>query len=570
MFLKTLRIKENSDIIRDIHFHKGLNLIVDETEVGEKKSGNNVGKTTVLRLIDYALGSRGHNIYKDTEFKSASNTSVNNFLKNKNITIELTLKENIDIPKSKEVCIERNFLQGREKIQKIDDKKYNNKDFTKKLYYLIFSLYLEKPSFREVISKNIRDEKNKLLNLVKVLHDTTTSDRYEALYLFWLGINIHNIQQKEKLKKQKKQEEEYKKRIEKEDKLSTIKQSLIVLEKEIEEKEEHRKKRLDVNPNYQQDADSLEKVRENKRKISNDRDRLALRKELILESKANLEGNTSSIDPRGVELLYKQAKKFIPDIQKSFEETLKFHNQMIKEKIEYITKELPNIENNLNNLNEELHACLSEERKYTEKLKEIEKIGNLEELLPRLYQMHERKGKLEKNKEILEKSQTLLDDIEEKLEKINKGIKAKAKDIEKKVETFNAYFSDLSEKLYGEKCVIALENINGAYEIKASSVISGNLGAGKKKGQIAAFDLAYIKYADDLRIKCLHFIVHDQIEIIDGNQINSIKKIVSEANCQYIVPVLKDKLPKGFDIETYQILSLSQDNKLFKLNGPTS
>ena len=98
------------------------------------------------------------------------------------------------------------------------------------------------------------------------------------------------------------------------------------------------------------------------------------------------------------------------------------------------------------------------------------------------------------------------------------------------------------------------------------STVSGNPGTGKKKGQIAAFDLAYIQFADELGINCLHFILHDQIENVHDNQITSLlNEIVSNINCQYVLPVLRDKLPDDINIEEFQILSLSQEEKLFKI-----
>ena len=53
MFLKSLKIEKENILIREIFFNKGINLIVDETPAKDRtQSGNNVGKTTVLRLID--------------------------------------------------------------------------------------------------------------------------------------------------------------------------------------------------------------------------------------------------------------------------------------------------------------------------------------------------------------------------------------------------------------------------------------------------------------------------------------------------------------------------------------
>ena len=61
MFINRLLVRTNDKapmVIRDIRFHKGLNLIVDETSSEDQlQTGNSVGKTTVLRLIDFCLGA---------------------------------------------------------------------------------------------------------------------------------------------------------------------------------------------------------------------------------------------------------------------------------------------------------------------------------------------------------------------------------------------------------------------------------------------------------------------------------------------------------------------------------
>jgi hypothetical protein len=63
----------------------------------------------------------------------------------------------------------------------------------------------------------------------------------------------------------------------------------------------------------------------------------------------------------------------------------------------------------------------------------------------------------------------------------------------------------------------------------------------------------------------LNFILHDQIENIDGRQIVTIlKTLVPTINCQYIAPILRDKVPASIDIEQYAIIQLSKDDKLFK------
>ena len=56
MFLKKLTISSDGKVVREIPFRKGINLIVDNT--GKEITGNNVGKTTVLKLIDFCLGGK--------------------------------------------------------------------------------------------------------------------------------------------------------------------------------------------------------------------------------------------------------------------------------------------------------------------------------------------------------------------------------------------------------------------------------------------------------------------------------------------------------------------------------
>ena len=138
MFLKTLSIKTKTRTIREIAFHKGLNLIIDETLTDNvQESGNNVGKTTVLRLIDFCLGGDGKNIYRDPEFPEKSNTQIESFLKTSNIVIGLVLAESLD-DDSSEIKIKRNFLTGKERIQEINEEPYNNIQFESKLKELIF------------------------------------------------------------------------------------------------------------------------------------------------------------------------------------------------------------------------------------------------------------------------------------------------------------------------------------------------------------------------------------------------------------------------------------------------
>ena len=121
MYLKSLTICGNHGVIREIEFHAGLNLIVDKTHTdgGNTLTGNNVGKTTVLRLIDFCLGDDANALYRDTENKSEVNQEVKDFLTNERVQVTLVMVDNLVVP-GREVVIKRNFLQRKERVYEVN------------------------------------------------------------------------------------------------------------------------------------------------------------------------------------------------------------------------------------------------------------------------------------------------------------------------------------------------------------------------------------------------------------------------------------------------------------------
>ncbi|MNQ54997.1 hypothetical protein D3C85_690780 [compost metagenome] len=566
MFLKQLIIQNKNTIIRDIPFHKGINLIVDERPESIRQktdTGNSIGKTTVLRLVDYCFGGDGKNIYQDTEFNKQPNTTIENFLKDNEIIITVVLVDNLDAPKE-EIVIKKNFLSRNKKLQEINGQNItDNKEFDKALKKEIFKSDVDKPTFKQIISKNIRDEKNKMANIVKVLNSFTRTEEYEALYLFWLGINTDSHNQKELLSKEKTREENFQKRLKKDGELSLIEQQLILLNGKIEELNQ-RKNKFNLNENYAVDVDKLNEIKSKLNRSATELSRLEIRKDLINESKEDLEQEYTQIDTSQIKSLYEKAKSLISNIQVSFEDTVKFHNDLISEKLEYITKELPEIEQQIRKIKSEIIVLRKEEDTLTESLNKSALVEDFEKTILDLNNQFERKGNLEEQKRLWLYSQEKLADIDKELNAINQGISSKDSQIQNRITEFNKYFSVMSNSLYGETYLLSSQKNEKGYELIVTN-LEGNPSTGKKKGQIAAFDFAYIEFADKLDIECLHFIMHDQLETIHDNQLNTIVEVANSINGQYIVPILRDKIPSNIDIREFEVLSLSQNDKLFRI-----
>jgi uncharacterized protein YydD (DUF2326 family) len=567
MFLDKLEILHGEKIIRSIKFHKGLNLIVDQTKNSDKKSsGNNVGKTTVLRLIDFCLGGEGKNIYIDPEFKKSnkSNTKIENFLKDNNIIATLILKEKLEDKFSKEVRIRRNFLSRKDKIQEINGRQFGNDEFSRELFKAILDTELDKPTFRQVISKNIRYEKKRLDNTVRVLHDTTTNDQYEALYLFWLGVSTDNAQKKQALLNQKKFEEKVVRKLGKEYTESHIHQALDVIARNIDDLEVS-KRTFTTNKNYESDIQSLSQLKQLRNELTTRMGTLTTRRMLILETKEELEKTTTKHDIGSLEIIYKEAKRFLPKLHRSFEDLVHFHNSMIDEKVSYVTKEIPSIDKQLETLREELAIKSKEIEAIASKLHGSNVVEDFSKIIEKLNDHYEQKGCYEEKLRQWEKSKNSIQTIDDQLQAINDEIFSQEKSIEDRLKSLNSYFSRLSQMLYGEQFIVSLRK-NDHYSLEIDPV-SGNLGTGKKKGQIAAFDFAYIQFCEANDLTCLHFILHDQLEMMHDNQLDTLSTIANETNSQFILPILRDKLPSCMVLDAYQVLLLSQEDKLFKVSS---
>jgi predicted amino acid-binding ACT domain protein len=138
--------------------------------------------------------------------------------------------------------------------------------------------------------------------------------------------------------------------------------------------------------------------------------------------------------------------------------------------------------------------------------------------------------------------------------------------IKDRINKFNRHFSSVSHELYGEKYALKVDPkiVKGRrlYEFTAFNL---NFSSGKKQGEISCFDIAYTLFADEENIPCMHFLLNDKKELMHGNQLLKIAKLVNVKGIQFVASILKDKLPEELNKDEYVILELSQDDKLFRI-----
>lgn len=572
MFLKSLIIKKENENIRNIKFHKGLNLIIDETPSDDTKvTGNNIGKTTVLKLIDFCLGAKQSIIYSDTETKKEEYKLVKEFLQDNNVVIILTLVENLDDENSKKIVIERNFLSGKKAIRLINGEYIKDKDFEKTLLSYIFPNHkAEKPTFRQIISHNIRYKDENINNTLKTLNSFSSDAEYETLYLFLLGCNFDQGAKKQEILAKIKQEKIYKDRLEKKQTKNAYEVALSILENEIEELE-NKKNSLNINPNFEQDLERLNQVKYFLNRESSKVTNLKIRRDLINDSKNEILQNKSDIDLKQLRAIYEQATDKIDSLQKTFDDLVHYHNNMVLKKVKFITEELPDLEKQIDTVEINIKKLLEEEKSLTEKIAKSDSFSQLEEIIATINEKYRQKGEYENIISQLTEAEENLEQYNNELNVLDKKLFSDEfeENLKKQINIFNRYFSTVSNELYGERYALKYDKIinkNGQQLFKFSS-FNTNLSSGKKQGEILCFDLAYTIFADEQNIPTLHFLLNDKKELMHDNQLIKVAEFLQDRDIQLVISILKDKLPNELNKDKYFIVKLSQNNKLFKIEN---
>lgn len=571
MFLKSLIISTPTNrVIREITFRNGINLIVDESE--EQVTGNNVGKTTVLRLIDFCLGGDAKDIYVDTENKKTEYLLVKDYLIKNKIIISLTLGTEVDGDKE-DVVIKRNFLSSprKEIIREINGEFITKDDFEHRLSELLLpDLKKDKPSFRQVISHNIRYSDSRISNTLKTLDSHTTDAEYETLYLHLFGCDFKSGNDKQQILEKIKTENTYKKRLEKDQSRNEYEVLLAWIDNQIGVLNK-KKSKLNINENFEADINSLNEVKYSVNAVSSEIASLSLRKNIILEAKQDFESQKSDMDTQVLGAIYQQAASLIPNLQRKFEELVMYHNQMLIQKIKFITQDIPLIEKKLQAKNEKLVSLLSQEQILSEKITQSDTFEELESIIQELNDLFKKKGEYENVINQISEVETNITELNIELKKIDEQLFSRDFEsiVKNQLKKFNLFFGDISNQLYGEEYAITYNIVTNkqGHKLYKFSSFNVNHSSGKKQGEISCFDIAYTLFADEEKISCLHFILNDKKELVHDNQLIKILEVVNKNNIQFVASILKDKLPPELNKEEYFVVKLSPNDKLFRIEN---
>jgi len=568
MQLVSLTIERANHVLREITFKDGLNLILDKPIDSGKQSGNNVGKTTVLRLIDFCLGSDGDEIWQDSEFKERINQDVFDLLHGTPAVL-ITLK--ISDKFRGNYSLRRSFkIKGRKGTGLLFINDIPQKSITAyrdEVKNILFGTKAKKPSLRQLAPKFVRSSHVVMSKTLKFLGSFGSEVDYEAVHLFLFGFfNVSVLEERAALTDQRVVVARDLLGATRQRKEGEIEQLLLHLRREIEEAQSSIQVRGEV-PEIAAAANIVSEIRVQASDVGSALGRLEGEIASVSLAIASLKHDYDDIDYVAIKSIYSEAGRYHEKLHHDWEDLSNFVTNLRGRKERFLQQQLDVLNEKAASARQVLARLQVEEDDLMTALRQTRAFEVALEARADLHEKLKRVGGLEESLKTIQSLRSSLEDIDSKLEATRETIENEKAQLTKRVSLFNEFFSSLSKELYGEQYLLTFdESKNGSIVFSLTSV-GANVGAGKKVSQTAAFDIAYIKFLRAASINFPTFVCHDGVEAVHGNQLSELLTTANSLDGQLVLAAIRDKLPGVSEtfLEENTILELSQEDKLFQL-----
>jgi len=565
MQLNKLSLYKNEIIVREVIFKSGLNLIVNSSSSSEK-TGNGVGKSTPSRLLDYIFMSTGKDIYTEPEF-GRNIPEVFEYITTNSIYIELAFRGH----DGRDHRVGRTLTPNQnESVYYIGGEACEKSVYSSLVSTQIFGQSKDKPTVRNLSHKFIRNTNEKMQNTTRFLHGNSKPDVYDQLYLFLFGFSGLDLLRDKaaintKIKTKTRHLSAYR-NPHRESALQKMINSLKIEEREIQSKIES----FDFTGSEEADVRELVSIQGEISDVTVAYSKVKSRIEYIDKSISRLRENASSVDGRELSDIYQQAGVSISSgLKRSYEDLVVFHNQVILNKVTLLSKDVKGYKEEAEGIKVKIDDLHSQESGIFKKMKEPDALKSISQIYNEQSSIREQIAGVEALLKKIEETKELIESLEASKGKIINEISNNTDQLDNNVEKFNEYFGDLSKNFYGDRYIFDLEFDSEKEKCQFEVAnISPNPTGGKKKGELGAFDLAYIEFIKEVKLKRPAFVVHDSIEDVDVNQVYDIFQKADQLNGQYIIALLSDKISdpqfSKFKSESI-ILELSENDKFFKI-----
>ncbi|AUT06054.1 hypothetical protein SPSF3K_01329 [Streptococcus parauberis] len=327
--------------MREIPFKMGLNFIVDAGKDQEK--GNSVGKTTILKLIDIALGAKDRKyIYYDEETQK-TNSVLKTYIEEKKVRVELLIVESFEDYEN-----HKNYLRAVDLFPRgkrfIDGLELNQNDYWQQLNVIFFSNVANSPTFRQLINMFVRidqrSDNNKFLKFLTRTNNATYQNIYA--FLFDLQDQEMSIRLLELRKSFSDKEKELKNYMKLNDfkSIDVISQKVKLFETNINSLNEQMEILID-SKQFKENEEKISEIKVRYAQYNDKLDELIFKKQRIITILKDTETDvTDMIDEDVLKELYSETLDVVGSLNKEFQDLLQFNRELVQNKLNYFSLQL--------------------------------------------------------------------------------------------------------------------------------------------------------------------------------------------------------------------------------------
>lgn len=279
------------------------------------------------------------------------------------------------------------------------------------------------------------------------------------------------------------------------------------------------------------------------------------------------EENGNNADPGLVQRFYDEIKSLVPSVGKTFEDMITFNRKLSDNRAAYFQDIGKGLASQREQIQRQIDNLVASNGRYLS-LVANNKIDEYDHISAQMDELRQKIGQRRQVVESLQKFDEDLAKTQADIDRYSTGGEARGDNSEtyqERMKSFNSYFTALAEKINGEKPILVYSTATDEFPVSITDIDGSSTGT--RKSLLAAYDLAYQQFAQENGVQVPHFVVHDVVENIEGDNFSAILEAANNINCQYIVAVLKEKLDlSGIpeDVQrTSEILALSSDDMFF-------
>lgn len=266
--------------------------------------------------------------------------------------------------------------------------------------------------------------------------------------------------------------------------------------------------------------------------------------------------------------LYNEAKSLVPNLSKTLEETIEFHNSIMSRKAAYVEEMSAETADELDTLRMSLARLISDEQSKVKDLSRDSHVSGLILVEKQMQDLREARGRLAYVISEVEVSNKRIKDLLTTVDGVKRSIAVHYSDLNSKLKVFNEAYVDITKRLFvthhNELTVSAGRDGKADFKITNEEL---NTGDGVPRAAAMAFDMSYVYFVNKFKSRLPAFTAQDYLEVVDEDKLIKLFDFANEKKIQTIAAILNDKLG-GFDkkfLEANTILELTKEEKFFKL-----